>query len=118
MEALSARLVCLAAALSAAHGFVITPNARWSLPVDSRSTAGLSRVASYASHLDSLEPPHGDISVGLPGRYAPPFDPALQVRVPPGDRHVGRWEWAGGQVGTEAGGRCMLSCCGRARRTV
>ena len=43
----SARLVCLAAALSAAHGFVITPNARWSLPVDSRSTAGLSRGLSF-----------------------------------------------------------------------
>ena len=45
--ALLRRLVCLAAALSAAHGFVITPNARWSLPVDSRSTAGLSRGLSF-----------------------------------------------------------------------
>ena len=45
--AVAGRLVCLAAALSAAHGFVITPNARWSLPVDSRSTAGLSRGLSF-----------------------------------------------------------------------
>ena len=63
----SARLVCLAAALSAAHGFVITPNARWSLPVDSRSTAGLSRGLSFVidsgAQLPITRTPHPSLTL-------------------------------------------------------
>ena len=65
--ALLRRLVCLAAALSAAHGFVITPNARWSLPVDSRSTAGLSRGLSFVIDSGARNcpscPPHPSLTL-------------------------------------------------------